>query len=314
MNEFEWVPPRASVNAIQVDALFYSMVGFTALVCAGVAGAIVYFCLKYRLGSKADRRQLGRRYLPWEFSWTAIPLIIAIGLFFWGANLYFDMFRPPADAQLIYVVGKQWMWKFEHPEGPREINDLHLPAGRAIELVMTSQDVIHDVFIPAFRIHHDVLPGRYYTEWFTPTTPGRYHLFCSQFCGYAHAEMGGTVTVMPPADYAHWLARGNPQPSMAARGFRLFVEVGCSGCHGENAAVHAPKLAGLYGSVVHLSNGTTVIADDRYIHDHIVMPGSQVVVGYRNLMPSFKGLVTEDEILELVAYIKSLEPGERSAL
>lgn len=313
MTDFRWVPPGASAYANQVDALFYSLLGFTALVVFGVAGTIVYFCFKYRAGSRADRTHRVTRSIPIEFAWTGIPILISIALFVWGATIYFFMFRPPGDAMKIYVVGKQWMWKFEHPEGQREIDELHIPLGRPVELVTISQDVIHDVYIPAFRIHHDVLPGRYYSEWFTPTVAGQYHLFCSQYCGYGHATMGGWVYVMPPADYAAWLARGNPQLSMAARGKALFNRLGCAGCHGDLSTVHAPKLAGLYGSPVHLSDGTTVLADDRYLHDSILLPSLQIVMGYPNIMPSFKGLATEDEILDLVAYIKSLGPSERSA-
>ena len=311
MNFSWWTPPSGSNFSPQVDTLFFSLVGFTALITGGVMAFIVYFCWKYRAGSKADRSDRKSNNLTLELSWTGIPFVIAMVFFVLGADLYFDEFTPPANSLRIYTIGKQWMWKFEHPEGQREINQLHLPLGRPIELVMISQDVIHDVFIPAFRIHHDLLPDRYYSEWFTPTRLGTYDLLCSQYCGTFHSDMRADVIVMPPQQYARWLAHGHPQGTMAQRGSRLFIRLGCSGCHGPASSVHAPDLAGIYDMPVPLSNHTIVIADDTYLRDSILLPNSQIVAGFQHIMPSYKGHVTEGEILDLIEFIKSLGTRER---
>ena len=193
-----------------------------------------------------------------EIAWTLTPLAIFLAMFVWAANLYYEHATPPDDAMDVYVVGKQWMWKLQHASGRREINELHVPLGRPVKLVMTSQDVIHDFFVPAFRIKQDVLPGRYTTLWFTATRHGDYHLFCAQYCGTDHSRMIGRVIVMAPAAFAEWLASGNGPPTMAAQGAALFRQYGCSGCHGANATVHAPQLEGLFGRPVQLADGSTV--------------------------------------------------------
>jgi cytochrome c oxidase subunit II len=206
----------------------------------------------------------------------------------------------------VYVIGKQWMWKLEHAGGQREIDELHVPAGRPVRLVMTSQDVIHDFFMPVFRIKQDVLPGRYTILWFTATKPGDYHLFCSQYCGTDHSRMIGHVVVMAPAAFAAWLARGNGAQTMAARGAARFRQYGCSGCHGANASVHAPKLEGLFGKPVQLEGGGSVIADERYVHDSVMLPKKEITAGYAPIMPSFQGQIAEEDLLDIVEYIKSL--------
>jgi cytochrome c oxidase subunit 2 len=211
----------------------------------------------------------------------------------------------------VFVVAKQWMWRLQHPDGRREINELHVARGRAVKLIMTSEDVIHSFFVPAFRVKQDVLPGRYTTLWFTATKDGEFHLFCAEYCGTDHARMGGRIVVLEPAEYARWLNAATPARSMAERGAQLFRQLGCSGCHAAAATVAAPKLEGLYGKPVPLEGGGTVIADERYLRDSILLPRKEVVAGYAPIMPSFAGAVSEDQLLDLIAYIKSLANQEQ---
>jgi cytochrome c oxidase subunit 2 len=243
-------------------------------------------------------------------------LLVFFGLFVWGADLYMRLFQPPDSALKIYIIAKQWMWKTEHVGGQHEINAVHLPVGRPIELVMTSEDVIHDFSVPAFRVKHDVLPGRYATLWFTVNRPGTYHLFCTQFCGLNHSKMVGEIVALAAPEFQGWLEQNGTTDTLAAAGKILFMRFGCSGCHGGNgeggseagSSVRAPPLAGLYGAPVPLSNGKVAIADERYLHDAIVLPEQQVVAGYAPIMPSFAGQLGEEDILKLIAYIKSLAP------
>ena len=224
----------------------------------------------------------------------------------WGALIYLSEARPPADALEIYVVAKQWMWKAEHPTGQAEIDALHVPVGRAVKLTMTSQDVIHSFFVPAFRVKQDVVPGRYTSEWFKPTTPGEYHIFCSQYCGTQHSAMVGRVVVMEPADYERWLNTGRTAESIALTGERLFRERGCSGCHSVNSKFHAPLLEGVFGKSSPLENGEIVPMDERYVRDSILLPGKEIAKGYQNIMPSYAGQLSEEEIMQLIAYLKSI--------
>ncbi|HEY9899077.1 MAG TPA: cytochrome c oxidase subunit II [Pantanalinema sp.] len=309
---FPLFPDRASSMAWQVDAIFFVLLVLSSLIVLGVAIAIVYFGIKYRRGSQADRTHRIRHPLGLEIAWTVVPFGIFLFLFGWGASVYFDIRRPPADALEIAVVAKQWMWKFEHPGGQREINALHVPVGRSIKLTMISQDVIHDLFVPAFRLKQDVLPGRYLTLWFTATQEGSFRFFCSQFCGTEHASMGGWVVVMAPDAYARWLAVWEAQDTTALAGAKLFARLGCAGCHGANAAVRAPALAGLYGKPVPLVGGGFTRADERYLRDSILLPASQVVAGYAPIMPSYQGQIGEAEVLQLVAYLKTLKNEERT--
>lgn len=303
---FSLFPERASTVAGRIDTFFHFMVVLCAFVALLVIVLIFYFCIKYRRGSNADRSRLLINNYKLESAWTIVPLGIFIFIFIWGANLFFTIYQPPPGAIEIYVVGKQWMWKIQHPEGQREIDELHVPMGRPVKLTMTSQDVIHDFFIPAFRVKQDVLPGRYTSLWFEATKPGEYHLFCSQYCGTNHSLMVGRVIVMKPADYEKWLKTGTTNESLASAGQRLFQQFGCSGCHGPNSSVHAPKLEGVFGKPVHLQGGETVIADEKYIRDSILLPESHVVAGYMPIMPSFKNQINEEQLLQIIAYIKSL--------
>lgn len=306
-------PAQASAYAAQVDWL---IAGFTALVALFVVPVFVllpYFVIKYRRGSGADRSHRRRGSLWVEVSWSVIPFGLAIGFFAWATWLYAQLGDPPADALEVSVVAKQWMWKFQHPGGQREIDVLHVPVGRPVKLVMISEDVIHSLYLPALRIKQDVLPGRYTTLWFKATKAGEYLIHCAEFCGTDHAVMGDRIVIMEPRAYQAWLKEAGADRSLAAAGEALFRKYGCSGCHGVGSSVHAPSLAGLYGSPVPLVGGGVVIADDRYIRDSILLPSSQVAAGYKPIMPTFSNILGEDDLLKLIAFIKSLdaEPGDR---
>ena len=294
-----------------MDALLYVWLALAGTVALAIAALIVYFATKYRHGSAANREMsrgamASRRNRRIEIAWITIPLLLFFLMFGWAADLYYVHAAPPVGATSVYVVGRQWMWKIEHAGGQREIDELHVPAGRPVKLVMTSQDVIHSFFMPVFRIKQDVLPGRYTTLWFTATAPGDYHVFCSQYCGTDHAGMIGHVVVMEPAAFERWLAGGAAPESMATQGAARFRQYGCSGCHGPSASVHAPKLEGLFGRPVQLADGSSVIADERYIHDSVMLPRKEVVAGYEPIMPSFAGQIAEEDLLDIVEYVKSL--------
>jgi cytochrome c oxidase subunit II len=239
-------------------------------------------------------------------TWSVIPFFIFLGMFGWGAQIYFNESQEPKNAMEVHVIGKQWMWKLEHLQGKREINELHVPLGQMVKLEMTSQDVIHSFFMPAFRIKEDVLPGRYTAQWFKATKVGTYPIFCAQYCGTNHALMIGQVIVMTPNDFAAWLKTGRETVSVAQRGERLFHDFGCSGCHAAQAAVRAPLLEGVYGSQVPLQDGRIVHADERYLRDCILLPNTQIVAGFDPVMPSFQGRLSEDDLFAIITYIKSI--------
>ncbi len=311
---FAWlplVPQRASTIARGVDYLFYFLTGVSGFFAALIFVLIFIFAIKYRRRPSNQRATQIEGSLPLEILWTAIPFAFMMVFFFWAASLYFEHARPPAGAMDIYVVGKQWMWKLQHPEGRREIDELHVPVGRPIRLVMTSEDVIHSFYIPAFRIKQDVLPGRYTTEWFQATKPGKYHLFCAQYCGTNHAEMGGWVYAMEPTDYENWLSGGTTAESMPAAGDKLFQQYGCSTCHRPDQTGRCPSLEGLFGQPVRLQGGATVIADEAYIRESILNPGAKIVLGYQNIMPTFQGQISEEGLLQIIAYVKSLKKGKQ---
>ena len=294
-----------STLGVKVDVLFMSLLGITGLVALGVAGCVVWFTIRYRAGSKADRSHPPARVRWIEITWTATPLAIFLGIFLWSSEVFSQFYHPPENALRVHVLAKQWMWKLEHDNGRREIDELHVPLGQPVELIMTSQDVIHSFFVPAFRIKQDVLPGRYTSLWFTATRLGRFSLFCAEYCGTRHAGMFGGITVMRPAEFARWLASGPGQPDLATRGFEIYRRVGCSGCHEPTSTVHAPDLTDLFGRPVHLTDGSTVIADETYLRDSILLPQKQVVAGFGPIMPSFQGQLDEDDLIALVAFIKS---------
>jgi cytochrome c oxidase subunit II len=301
-------PEQASNFAPNVDSLMTFLllvsVGFSVLITA----AIVIFFFRFHRKSKNEIGVPIHGDLRLEATWIVIPAFLALAMFGWGAVVYVDFRHAPPDTLDIYVIGKQWMWKIQQPNGRREINELHVPVGRDIKLVLASEDVIHDFFVPAFRVKMDVVPGHYNTMWFRPTKPGRYHFFCAQYCGTNHAVMGGWVTVLEPSDYAAWLSGSTGEDvNPVVAGGKLFVEKACSTCHLSNGTGRAPSLNGVYGGTVRLADGSTVTADDAYIRESIVFPAAKIVAGYQPLMPSFQGQLTEEQILSLTAYIKSLE-------
>jgi len=300
-------PEAASSIAERVDALYFFLLGVSGFFSVLIAGLIVFFAVKFhrrKPGAVGDSIHGG---LLLEVTWTVIPLLITMVIFGWGASVFFAMTHPPDDTLNIYVVGKQWMWKFQHLDGQREINELHIPVGRNIRLIATSEDVIHDVFVPAFRVKADVIPGRYVTLWFRPTKAGRYHLFCAEYCGTKHSGMTGEVVVMEPAEYQAWLSGGVQGGSMADAGQKLFVDLACNTCHRPDAQGRGPVLDGLLGKTVALQGGGTVVADEAYLRESILNPSAKITNGYQPIMPTFQGLVSEEQLLQLIEYVKSLQ-------
>ena len=311
---FPLFPDSASSVARSVDALYFACLGITAFFSLLIAGAILYLALRFRRRHPDEHGVPERANFALEIAWSVIPFVILMVMFAWGAKVFFHLSRPPKGSVEYYAVGKQWMWKFQHPEGNREINELHVPLGLAIKLTMTSEDVIHSFFVPAFRVKADVVPGRYSTVWFEATKTGTYQLFCTEYCGAEHSRMIGRVTVMEPAAYQAWLTGGAPGLSVAASGEGLFNSLACNTCHRPDTAVRGPILAGLFGSRVRLHDGSTAVADDDYLRESILAPGEKIVAGYQPVMPTFKGQVTEEQLLALLTYIKSLEPSRQASL
>jgi cytochrome c oxidase subunit II len=299
-------PDRASTIASRVDALYFVLLGISIFFSLLIAGLIVYFAVKYqrRRPDAIGDPIHGSNLL--EIAWTGIPFLITMVLFVWGASVYFAMARPPDETLNIYVVGKQWMWKFQHLDGQREINELHVPVGRPIKLITTSEDVIHDFFVPAFRMKADVIPGRYVSIWFQPTKPGRYRLFCAEYCGTRHSGMIGEIVVMEPSEYQTWLSGGAPEGSLASTGGKLFADLACNTCHRPDAQGRGPVLEGLFGKTVQLQNGESVTVDEAYVRESILTPSAKITAGFQPIMPTFQGLVTEEQLLALVEYVKSL--------
>ncbi|HLG48660.1 MAG TPA: cytochrome c oxidase subunit II [Reyranella sp.] len=306
MSGLPFWPHQASAYSGELDRLAIAFTVLVVLLSAPVFFLMVVFAVKYRRGRAANRRHPVNQRVGLEISWAVIPFAAIVVFYVWATRLYFEQHHPPSNALEIQVVAKQWMWKFQHPGGQREINELHVPIGRPILLTLASQDVIHDLYVPALRLKQDVVPGRYTSLWFNADTVGSYRLECSQFCGADHAVMGGYVHLMSPSDYARWLEQAGIDMSLASQGAALFRTRGCSGCHGAAAAVKAPKLEGLFGHEVPLSDGTVVTADEQYIRDSILMPHAQIAAGYPDIMPTFQNVLGEDDVLKLVAYIKSL--------
>ncbi len=303
-------PDSASTLAGQVDGIYLFGVAVAVVFSLLIAVLILYFAVRYRRRHADDVGQPEKTITWLEIAWSVIPLGILLVMFGWGAKVYFAAMRPPADAVEYFAVGKQWMWKFQHPQGRREINDLHVPVGQPIVITMTSEDVIHSFFVPAFRVKADVVPGRYTRVWFEATKPGAYHLFCAEYCGAEHSRMGGTVYVMEPQDYQAWLSEASPVEDRVLSGEELFAKHVCNTCHYPDSAARAPLLAGLAGSEVELADGRTVIADDDYLRQSILNPGASIVAGYQPLMPTYQGQISEEELIQLLLYIKGLEPAE----
>jgi len=299
-------PEQASTMAPRVDALYFYLLAVSGFFSLLIAVLVIVFAIKYRRRSEQELPGGIEGSLKLEVAWSVIPLLIALSFFFWGAKLFFAMNRPPNDAIEISVVGKQWMWKIQHADGQREINELHVPVGRPVRLTMTSEDVIHDFFVPAFRMKKDVVPGRYAVAWFQATRTGRYHLFCAQYCGTRHSAMIGWIDVMEPVAYQAWLSGGAGGESLAAAGAKLFAQHACNTCHRSDSLARGPNLQGLFGRSVQLADGRTVVADETYIRESIVNPNAKLVAGFQPIMPTFQGLISEEGILQLVTYVKSL--------
>jgi cytochrome c oxidase subunit 2 len=300
-------PEVASTMASRVDALYLFLVALTAVFSIGIGVMIVIFMIKFKRRSPDS---IGARIhggMILEITWSVIPLLISLGIFVWAAQIFFAMSRPPAETMNIYAVGKQWMWKFQHLDGQREINELHVPAGRPVKMIMTSEDVIHDLYMPAFRVKADVIPGRYSHLWFEATKPGEYHLFCAEYCGTKHSGMVGRVIVMEPDDFQTWLSGGAQEGSLASAGEKLFQDLACNTCHRADAQGRGPVLQNVFGSQVSLQSGENVIVDEAYVRESILSPGSKVVAGFQPIMPTFQGLVSEEGVLQLIEYVKSLK-------
>ncbi|HEX6730110.1 MAG TPA: cytochrome c oxidase subunit II [Pyrinomonadaceae bacterium] len=302
------IPESASTLSWKVDALYFYLSGVTLFFALLIYSVLIFFVIRYRRRTPYEipRPVAGSHKL--ETIWTVIPFMIAMTIFGWGASVYYDQYRPPQNAVEIYVVGKQWMWKIQHSTGQREINELHIPVGRKIKLIMTTEDVIHDFFVPAFRLKTDVVPGKYTSQWFEATKPGTYHLFCAEYCGMNHSGMIGQVVVMEPREFDNWLSgnAGNTTPAVA--GQQLFQSLGCVSCHGANGeGGRGPTLAGLFGRQIQLANNQTIRADEVYIRESIINPQAKLVAGFGPIMPTFQGQVTEDQLMQLLAFIKSLQ-------
>src|ERR1700735_901320 len=304
-------PDAASSIAEGVDHLYFALTFITLFFTFVIFSTILFFMVKYRRRAENERPADTEDNLGLELTWTIIPTLICAGLFLWASSLYFENSRPPSASTEIFVIGKQWMWHIQHPEGVREINELHVPVGVPVKLTMTSEAVIHDFYIPAFRVKKDVVPGRYSSLWFQATKVGTYHLFCAQYCGVDHAEMLGWVYVMSPADYETWLSSGTPSQTMVQIGEKTFNKLGCASCHLSEGTGRGPSLVGIYGKEETLKNGDKRLVDEAFIRQAIVNPNSVVLTKYPAIMPTFQGQLNEEQVLQLVAYVKSLASEER---
>ncbi len=316
MQDKSWVPlfpDAASSFAWQVDALYFYLIGISLFFAVIVVVAVIAFAIKYREKEKFATPEEIHGSIPLELFWSFVPFVISMTIFLGGAIVYYNQYKIPEDTMEIYVVGKQWMWKIQHGTGQREINELHVPVGRNIKLTMTTEDVLHDFFIPAFRTKADVVPGRYTNLWFRATKPGRYHLFCAEYCGLNHSGMGGWVYVMEQKDFDNWLSGSVSDQTPVQAGEDLFKnKLGCASCHAGGQNQRGAVLQGIFNKEVKLVGGQTVVADEAYIRNSILNPAGQIVEGYQPIMPTFKGQVTEEQLVALVAYIKSLS-GDTSA-
>lgn len=315
MWDFPILPEQASTFAGEVDNFYFALVGVTAFFTIAIYAMIWYFSVRYRRGKKADRSNAPTSSHILEAAWIIIPLGISLAIFGWSAKIFFEIKTPPSDAMKVHAIGKQWMWKFVNEAGQYEVNELHVPAGRAIEITMISQDVIHDLYFPAFRTKQDVLPGRYSTVWFNATKPGTYNIFCAEYCGLLHSNMIGKVHVMEPSAYEDWMQNFGSSVSAtstgdaAADGEALFTSLGCMTCHKDidDDTGLGPHLAGIYGEEQSLDDGSTIVVDDSYIRESVFVPQAKRVSGYTTQMPSYKSQVNEEQMIQLIAYIKSLK-------
>jgi cytochrome c oxidase subunit 2 len=306
-------PERASTIAAEVDALYFFLVGLSVVMSVLIATLVVTFAVKFRRRHKDEVGAQVHGGLMLELAWTFIPFVIAMFIFLWGAKVYLLMASAPQETLNVYIVGKQWMWKVQHTTGQREINELHVPVGRPVKLIMTSEDVIHNFSIPAMRVKADVIPGRFVQIWFEPTKPGTYQVFCAEYCGTQHSGMLGQVVVMEPNAYQTWMSGGAPEGSLAATGEKLFGDLACNTCHRTDSSGHGPVLQNVFGHPVKLEDGTVVTADENYLRESILTPAAKVTAGYEPVMPAFQGLVSEEQLLALIEYIKSLSTRQENA-
>jgi len=304
-------PEQASSFAKDVDALYFFIVAVCAFFALLIAVLVIVFGIKFH---RRHEGEVGARIegnLPMELLWSVIPTVISMVMFGWGASVFYHLRRPPDESMHIYAVGKQWMWKFQHLEGQREINELHVPTGRAIKVTLTSEDVIHSLYFPTFRTKIDAIPGRYTELWFEPTKPGTYHLFCAEYCGTNHSGMIGSVVVMEPPAYQAWLAGGG-EGSLAERGAALFNQLACSTCHLDSGQGRGPSLKDIFGKPVELADGSKVMVDEVYLRESILTSQAKIVKGFQPLMPTFQGLVSEEGLVALIEHVRSLSPNASS--
>jgi cytochrome c oxidase subunit II len=307
MTHFPFFPPSASTVALEMDLLYLFIVAVCAFFAVLVTVMVAFFAIKYRRRQADDVGEDIHGSLVLELTWTIIPLVLALGMFVWGADLFFRLARPPQNAMEIFVIGKQWMWKVQHPEGVREINELHVPIGRPVKILLGSEDVIHDYFIPAFRVKMDAVPGKLTTLWFEATVPGTYYQFCAEYCGTKHSGMIGQVIAMTPQDYEAWLAGGHASSSITQNGERLFNDLSCITCHKADSTGRGPTLHDVFGSTVQLTDGRKVVADENYLRESIMNSQAKVVQGYQPIMPAFQGQISEENLVQLIAYIRTLK-------
>jgi len=313
--EMPLLPEQASTTAASVDHLYWYISAVTVVMTTLIFAAVFIFALKYRRKSDDEIPEPIHGSLKLEIAWSVLPFLVMLSFFWWGAEIYFANATPPPNAMDVYAVGKQWMWKIQYPEGQREINELHIPVGRPVKVTLASEDVIHSFFVPAFRVKQDDVPGRYNSLWFNAIKPGRYHLFCAEYCGTEHSGMIGWVTVMSEPDYENWLANGGAEGTMVQQGERLFGHYGCSSCHPLEGQGRGPNLRGVYGTRISLADGRSALVDDAFIRESILNPNAHVVAGYKpDIMPSYQGQISEEQLLQLIVYIKSLAPAKAPAV
>lgn len=312
MAEVPLFPTRASTIAGSVDRLYWFLIGVSAFFSLLIAGLVIGFSARYRRARRGPRGRPIEGALNLELAWTLIPLSLTMVMFTWGAALYFEAARPPADAVPFALTAKQWMWRFQHPTGQREIDELHVPVNTPIALTMTSEDVIHSFFVPAFRIKQDVLPDRYTTAWFEATRVGRFDLFCAEYCGAKHSAMRGTIVVMEPENYERWLEGRVAGETPAEAGARLFAVLRCNTCHAAGAEQRGPRLDGLFGTEVEVQGGATVVFDSGYVRESILEPRAKITTGFEPVMPTYRGQVTEGDIMDLTTYLRSLAAARKT--
>ncbi|HUQ86655.1 MAG TPA: cytochrome c oxidase subunit II [Vicinamibacterales bacterium] len=306
-------PEQASGFAKDVDALYFFLIAVCAFFAIAVSIAVIVFGIKYH---KTHEGQIGARIegnLPLELLWSVIPTIIAMFMFGWGASVYYHLRRPPDEALHVYAVGKQWMWKFQHLEGQREINELHIPSGQPVKVTISSEDVLHSLYFPAFRTKMDAIPGRYTELWFEAQKPGVYHIFCAEYCGTNHSGMIGSVTVLEPSQYQSWLQGGGVEGTLAQRGAKLFGDLACSTCHLDTGQGRGPSLKDIVGTTVELQDGSTTLVDEAYLRESILTSQAKIVKGFQPLMPTFQGLISEENLVALIEHVKSMSPRATTA-